>query len=145
VVTTDPARADEGFTLIELLMIVIIIGILAAIVFPTVMHEQSKAAGATAISDLQNAATAEEVQLADSGSYASSLTALDAEGFRLSPGTQFGVAAADGGYCEVADQNGTYWWFDSTAGGVQRMTTTALTPPATANGVCSSAAPSELD
>src|SRR5581483_2630083 len=107
--------------------------------------QRQKATGATARSDLRNAATIEESQLADSGSYVSSLSALTAAGFKRSSGVQLGFAASgSNGYCEVAAADGTYWWFDSTAGGVQTATTTALTPPASASGICKSSAPASV-
>jgi type IV pilus assembly protein PilA len=142
-----PARnhSDGGFTLTELLIVIVILGVLVAIAIPQFMGQRQKATGAAARSDLRNAATIEESQLADSGAYVSSLSALTAAGFKRSSGVQLGFAAnGSNGYCEVASANGTYWWFDSTAGGVQSATTTALTPPVSANGVCKSSAPAAV-
>lgn len=138
-------RRDGGFTLIELLVVVIVIGALAAIAIPIFAAQRHKATGAVAVSDLRDAATAEEAQLADSGGYANTVSALMAQGFRPSDGVQLGVGASVSGYCEVAGQDGTYWWFDSDAGGIQATTTTSLTPPDTATGSCASSAPTGVN
>jgi prepilin-type N-terminal cleavage/methylation domain-containing protein len=60
----------KGFTLIELLIVVVIIGILAAIAIPKFANTKEKAYVAAMKSDLRNIATYEEQYAADSnGAY----------------------------------------------------------------------------
>ena len=63
-------RTKKGFTLIELLIVVVIIGILAAIAIPKFANTKEKAYVASMKADLRNLATYEESFAADSaGSY----------------------------------------------------------------------------
>jgi prepilin-type N-terminal cleavage/methylation domain-containing protein len=63
----------KGFTLIELLIVVVIIGILAAIAIPKFANTKEKAYIAAMKSDLRNAVTAQESYFADNVTYTSSL------------------------------------------------------------------------
>ena len=62
-------RDTEGFTLIELLIVVVIIGILAAIAIPQFSSTKEKAFDAAAKSDLRNIMTAQEAYFADNQEY----------------------------------------------------------------------------
>jgi prepilin-type N-terminal cleavage/methylation domain-containing protein len=61
----------KGFTLIELLIVVVIIGILAAIAIPKFASTKEKAYLASMKSDLRNGATAQEGYFADNTVYLS--------------------------------------------------------------------------
>lgn len=63
----------KGFTLIELLIVVVIIGILAAIAIPKFANTKEKAYIASMKSDLRNLVTAEEAYFADSIAYSANL------------------------------------------------------------------------
>jgi type IV pilus assembly protein PilA len=64
------SRNRQGFTLIELLIVVVIIGILAAIAIPKFANTKDKAYVAAMKSDLRNLATYEEQYAADNnGAY----------------------------------------------------------------------------
>ena len=67
----------KGFTLIELLIVVVIIGILAAIAIPKFANTKEKAYIASMKSDLRNLVTAQEAYFSDNNSsYASSTGAM---------------------------------------------------------------------
>ena len=61
----------KGFTLIELLIVVVIIGILAAIAIPKFANTKDKAKIASMKSDLRNFVSAQEGHFADFARYAS--------------------------------------------------------------------------
>jgi type IV pilus assembly protein PilA len=60
----------KGFTLIELLIVVVIIGILAAIAIPKFANTKEKAVVASMKSDLRNLVTAQEAFFSDNQNYA---------------------------------------------------------------------------
>ncbi len=62
-------QTRKGFTLIELLIVVVIIGILAAIAIPKFANTKSKAYRTAMISDLKTLTTAEEAFFSDSSHY----------------------------------------------------------------------------
>jgi type IV pilus assembly protein PilA len=64
------SRNRKGFTLIELLIVVVIIGILAAIAIPKFASTKSKAYKTAMIEDLHQLVTAEESYFSDSSYYA---------------------------------------------------------------------------
>lgn len=68
----------EGFTLIELLIVVVIIGILAAIAIPQFTSTKEKAFDAAAQSDLRNMMTAEEAYFFNNQAYVAASVAAGA-------------------------------------------------------------------
>lgn len=90
----------SGFTLIELLIVVVIIGILAAVAIPKFANTKGKSYAASLKSDIRNLATAQEAYFYDSGIYTTNLTALNAS---MTNGVivTFGVATAGGWSAKV--------------------------------------------
>jgi prepilin-type N-terminal cleavage/methylation domain-containing protein len=89
----------KGFTLIELLIVVVIIGILAAIAIPKFASTKEKAYLAAMKSDLRNMATYEEQYAADqAGAYFSgtATTAAPLQGFSPSQNVTVIVTALAG-------------------------------------------------
>jgi prepilin-type N-terminal cleavage/methylation domain-containing protein len=67
-------RGRQGFTLIELLIVVVIIGILAAIAIPKFAATKDKAKLASVRSDLRNIMSAQEAYYIDWTTYTTSLS-----------------------------------------------------------------------
>src|SRR5207248_3416724 len=89
----------KGFTLIELLIVVVIIGILAAIAIPKFANTKEKAYLATMKSDLRNLITAEESYFGDNTAYTTGL-----------PATMYAVSTGDAGpTVTVAGSNYQAW------------------------------------
>lgn len=68
---------SQGFTLIELLIVVVIVGVLAAIAVPKFQNTKGKANAAALRSDLRNLASAQEAYFAEHSVYTSSPTQLE--------------------------------------------------------------------
>jgi type IV pilus assembly protein PilA len=134
-----PIGSDRGFTLVELLVVVIIIGILAAIAIPTFFNQRKKGVDASLKTDLQQVASAEETYFVDHQQYSSlggsAPTYTVGVGssqipVRTSPGNTLIVSPdvyGSGTYC-VAATNGSgsqIWIYKSSAGGMQTLGTTS--------------------
>jgi type IV pilus assembly protein PilA len=102
----------KGFTLIELLIVVVIIGILAAIAIPKFANTKEKAVLAGMKSDLRNLVTAQEGFFSDNQTYSTTLGAAQANtagpacggtvAFQPSTGNAIVVGA-----CDAAGWNAT--------------------------------------
>src|SRR2546426_6538766 len=96
----------KGFTLIELLIVVVIIGILAAIAIPKFANTKAKAYIASMKSDLRNLVTAEEAYFADSVKYSANVQCTTpptagSVNFCVTTGNNLagiGLAAGNGGW-----------------------------------------------
>jgi prepilin-type N-terminal cleavage/methylation domain-containing protein len=104
----------KGFTLIELLIVVVIIGILAAIAIPKFANTKEKAYLASMKSDLRNMATTQEGYFADFQVYTPGTAKNDAtgtaslSGFVPSAGvTVTAVASGGTGWSAIASHTAT--------------------------------------
>ena len=68
--TGERAQSEKGFTLIEILVVILIIGILAAIALPAFLNQRSKAQDTEAKSEARTMQTAMETLYTDEQSYA---------------------------------------------------------------------------
>ena len=89
-------RDRKGFTLIELLIVVVIIGILAAIAIPKFSATREKAYFAAMKSDLKNLASQQEIYYSDYYNYTSSLAFL-------------GFATSEGVFVTITNPTSTGW------------------------------------
>ena len=98
-------RDNKGFTLIELLIVVVIIGILAAIAIPKFSATREKAFVSAMKSDLKNLASQQEIYYADNYTYTTDVAAL---GFSASEGVNMAIGTANAtGWAATATHDGT--------------------------------------
>ena len=91
-------RNRSGFTLIELLIVVVIIGILAAIAIPKFAATKDKAKLASVKSDIRNTETAEEAYFSDYSTYGTYAQLQTASNARTTAGNTIAVATNASGY-----------------------------------------------
>jgi len=98
-------RDNKGFTLIELLIVVVIIGILAAIAIPKFSATREKAYYAAMRSDLKNLASQQEIYYSDNYTYTSDEDAL-------------GMSESTAVYVAIGGVTSTGWSATSTHNGL---------------------------
>jgi type II secretion system protein G len=89
-----PSLHRRGFTLIELLIVVVIIGVLAAIAVPKFQNTKGKANAASLRADLRNLITAQEAYFYDNSAYTADLSELN---LRVTTGVTITFGAATSG------------------------------------------------
>jgi prepilin-type N-terminal cleavage/methylation domain-containing protein len=103
---TGIRQARRGFTLIELLIVVVIIGVLAAIAIPKFQNTKGKAYAGSLKSDLRNLSAMQESYFYTNETYSNNLGALS---FTASNGVIISIAEADGrGWSATATHPAAY-------------------------------------
>ena len=126
-------KGRQGFTLIELLIVVVIIGILAAIAIPKFSKTRERAYFSAMKSDLKNLAAEQEIYYSDPNNnynYAPDVTALD---FAPSSGVSISMRATETGAGWEA--KATHQALDESRYCVYYWGDASFSAPASVNGV----------
>jgi prepilin-type N-terminal cleavage/methylation domain-containing protein len=101
-------KSESGFTLIELLIVIVILGILAAIVAFSVRGITDRGEESACKAEVKTVATAVEAYYAKNGSYPATVTATAAGGFLRSADTEYvNDALGAGGTMTLSSSPGT--------------------------------------
>lgn len=112
-------KSRSGFTIVELLIVIVIIGILAAITIVAYNGIQNRALTTTLQSDLTNASRQMEIANVTNGSYPTTLPSA----IRTSPNVVLSLSQTASGYCinaEYTTSSSLQWYYDSSSGGLHQ-------------------------
>lgn len=115
-------RSETGFTLIEMLIVMVVLGVLAAIAIPKLNVTRERSYLSAMKSDLKNLASQQELYYADTYTYSSDLNALgvqSSEGVTITvnEATTSGWAATASHQGVAGEQCGIYYGDASAANG----------------------------
>ncbi|MBC7943199.1 prepilin-type N-terminal cleavage/methylation domain-containing protein [Candidatus Saccharibacteria bacterium] len=111
-------KQKSGFTIVELLIVIVVIGILAAITIVAYNGINNRALTVTLKSDLVNASDLMELASVGSGNYPTSFPS----GMKASKNVVLSLSETTTGYCvnaELSTNSSIRWRHESTGGGLQ--------------------------
>jgi prepilin-type N-terminal cleavage/methylation domain-containing protein len=141
---TDKKIDQHGFTIVELLIVIVVIGILAAIIIVAYNGMQQRARTSAVMADLTNSAKKMAIDNVNNGSYALTEAAVDGgKGLPTSSGTTYQYHSTGSTYCVTGTNGNVSYKISDTAaapsqggcagdgqGGVAAITNLATNPSA---------------